>query len=302
MNEKIAKLIEQVEKLFDEKKYKEIVDLLPDTSLEQYNNAALYAWRARAHGPLGDTDLVFFYIEKAIAIDHLLAISYFVRGRAWAEKKEYNKAIEDYTKAINLGNKFFHTYVNRGVMWSDKKEYDKAIEDFNKAIELNEKISFVYINRGVAWFYKKEYQKAIADYTKAIALDDKSDDASYNRALAYKTIEEFEKAISHYNKLIQLAKDSKDYFFLVAQSNIKELEKKLANAWYNEIAELVIKIKKLLLFEHDCVTHYTGLSAAKAMILGKSKFRLSEGAFLNDTLHKLRDIVFSARVGVPFPS
>lgn len=46
---------------------------------------------------------------------------------------------------------------------------------------------------------------------------------------------------------------------------------------------LTIIIKVLLLFQDTCVTHYTGLSVAKVLILDKSKFRLSEGAFLNDT-------------------
>jgi len=46
---------------------------------------------------------------------------------------------------------------------------------------------------------------------------------------------------------------------------------------------LVNKIKELLLFEKGSITHYTSLSVAKALIIDKSSFRLSEGAFLNDT-------------------
>ena len=46
---------------------------------------------------------------------------------------------------------------------------------------------------------------------------------------------------------------------------------------------IVTNIKELLLFSDNCVTHYTGLKTVKALIIDKSLFRLSEGAFLNDT-------------------
>ncbi len=385
MDKEIPELIQQAEQFFNEKKYKEIVALLPDNLLEQYKNATLYGWRARAHDWLGEGEFAFLCADKAINIDpsfpwpyvsrgnallakreydkaiddytkaialgEKYADAYYDRGIAWYYKKEYDKAIDDYTEAITIDEKYANAYFNRGLAWYEKKEYDKAIDDYNKAIVLNEKYANAYYNRALAWYDKKEYDKAIEDYTKAIDLDKKYADAYvgrgnvwlakkgydkaiddytnataldkkdaiayynrgiawydkkeyhkaiddydkaivldkkyafayYNRAWSYNFVQAFDKAIDDYKNYIQLTNNPDDFYSKVAESNIKELEKKLADGWYNEISELVAKIKKLLLFEHDCVTHYTGLSAAKAMVLSKSKFRLSEGAYLNDT-------------------
>jgi len=283
MDENLAQLIQQAEQLFNEEKYKDIIELLTDELLKQYNNAALYAWRARAYSALNEIEFTFLYADKAIEIDPSFPLSYFVRGNAWYEKKEYDKAINDHTKAIALDEKYAYAYNNRGIAWADKKEYDKARYDFSNAIALDEKYAAAYNNRGLVQHDKKEYDKAINDYNKAIALDEKYAVAYYNRALSFNAIQKFNEAKSDYEQYIRLTNNSEDYFSKVAQLNIIELDKKLADEWYKEISELISKIKKLLLFEQACVTHYTGLSASKAMILTKSKLRLSEGAFLNDT-------------------
>ena len=48
MNKEILQLITHTEGLFNEKRYAEIIALLPVNLLEQLKNAALYEWLARA--------------------------------------------------------------------------------------------------------------------------------------------------------------------------------------------------------------------------------------------------------------
>ena len=55
-------------------------------------------------------------------------------------KSEYDSAIRDYTKAIELDPKFVDAYNNRGLSYDNKKEYDSAIRDYTKAIELDPKL------------------------------------------------------------------------------------------------------------------------------------------------------------------
>ena len=88
-------------------------------------------------------------------------------------KKEYDKAIADYTEAIRLDPRNAERLRNRGIAWRSKKEYDKAIADYNEAIRLDPEYALAYNHRGMAWSDKKEYDKAIADYNEAIRLDPK---------------------------------------------------------------------------------------------------------------------------------
>ena len=55
-------------------------------------------------------------------------------------------------------------YNNRGGAYYLKGEYDSAIVDFTKAIELNPNYAIAYNNRGVAYHLKKEYDSAIVRF------------------------------------------------------------------------------------------------------------------------------------------
>ena len=62
------------------------------------------------------------------------------------------------------------TYYNRGNAYEKKGQYDKAISDFTTAIEINPRHADAYYSRGVVYYYKKEYEKALDDFYKAQKL------------------------------------------------------------------------------------------------------------------------------------
>ncbi len=98
------------------------------------------------------------------------ADAYNNRGFAYYLKQEYDRAITDYNKAIELDPKYAMAYNNRGIAYFLKKEPDKSIADYSKAIEINPKYADAYNNRGVAYYLKKEYDKAWEDVYKAQGL------------------------------------------------------------------------------------------------------------------------------------
>jgi tetratricopeptide (TPR) repeat protein len=61
-------------------------------------------------------------------------------------------------------------YFNRGVAYGEKGQHDKAIADFSKAIEINPRDANNYFNRGIAYFFKREYEKAWDDVYKTESL------------------------------------------------------------------------------------------------------------------------------------
>src|SRR5262245_17838643 len=65
-----------------------------------------------------------------------LAIAYHRRGTAHASKKDYDRAIADYTKAIEIDPSFVAAYHDRGLAYTSKGDYERAIADVTKAVEL----------------------------------------------------------------------------------------------------------------------------------------------------------------------
>lgn len=112
--------------------------------------------------------------------ENMLALYYFGRGGCYKELKMYDKAITDYTQAIELGaeneniqNLLPHIYSTRGKCYQELKLYDKAIADYTKAILLWERgeayklsIALAYENRGQCYEALGDKDKAQADFKK----------------------------------------------------------------------------------------------------------------------------------------
>ena len=61
-------------------------------------------------------------------------------------------------------------YNHRGIAYVNKGQFDQAISDYNKALELNPMDALAYYNRGVAYYSRKDYDKAWDDVYKAQGL------------------------------------------------------------------------------------------------------------------------------------
>jgi tetratricopeptide (TPR) repeat protein len=187
----------------------------------------------------------------------------FNRGNVFYKKKDYDKAISDFTEAIRLDPNYAQSYNNRGIAYAGNKEYDKAISDFTEAIRLNPNYAESYFNRGNA--YDEEYDKAISDYNKAIRLDPRYAKAYNNRGWAYHDKKDYDKAIGDCNEAIRLKPNYADAYYGrgSAYYNKKEYDKAISdlteairldpsNAWaYDKRGNAYKKQRKLDKAEAD---------------------------------------------------
>lgn len=82
-------------------------------------------------------------------------------------------------------DKISKTYRN-GLSRFNEKEYESAIEDFSKVIELDEKYVMAYMMRGNCNSALKKHDDAIKDFSKVIELDSQNRNAYLNRSVSYK--------------------------------------------------------------------------------------------------------------------
>lgn len=106
------------------------------------------------------------------------ANEFYDQGLVWFAQAEYDKAIESFTKVLEIspyGEENYKVYYNRGMAYLKNRDYEKAIYDFTKTVEMapEKDKEMVYLSfklRGDAWQAKKEYPNAIKDYSKALQL------------------------------------------------------------------------------------------------------------------------------------
>jgi tetratricopeptide (TPR) repeat protein len=134
-------------------------------------------------------------------------MAYNNRGLEYYYNGSLDKAIDDYTKVIEIKPNFPPIYNNRGIVYNDMGDYKSAVNDFTNAIKLNPKYRDAYYNRGNAFVHQGIYDVAITDYTKVIELDPNNATTYNNRGAIYDEEKIYDKAINDYTKAIELKPD-----------------------------------------------------------------------------------------------
>ena len=104
------------------------------------------------------------------------------------EAEQAETALPACTRLIESGTlddkKRVIAYDNRGVAHFRQADYDRAIADYTKAIEIDPKYARARMRRGAAYGMKGDHDQAIMDSTEALKLDPTDWKAYHNRANA----------------------------------------------------------------------------------------------------------------------
>jgi tetratricopeptide (TPR) repeat protein/V8-like Glu-specific endopeptidase len=135
------------------------------------------------------------------------ADDYFFTANQKYDVGNYNGALADYDRAIQLNSKYAEAYNNRGnLRYTQLKNFQGALADYNKAITLRPDSILAYVNRGNLRADKfNDIKGAIADYDKSLALDD-DDYLVYNNRgyLKDAKLNDLSGAMADYNRSISL--------------------------------------------------------------------------------------------------
>jgi tetratricopeptide (TPR) repeat protein len=95
----------------------------------------------------------------------------FEKGLALIKARQYDKAIEAFSEAIDMIPGDVEAYNYRGIARAYQKDYDGAIEDYTAALKIRPGYAEALNNRGFAWVKKGILDKALADFSRAIELE-----------------------------------------------------------------------------------------------------------------------------------
>ncbi len=141
-----------------------------------------------------------------ITTSSLIAYKYYIEGRNYSEKADYEKSIELIEKAVEIDPEFAMAYRALYINYSNLNLFAEATENIQKALELVDRLSDRerYLIQGD--FYReseKTYDKAIEAYTKLLELYPGDWIGNNNLGILYVDIGERDKAIERFKTGIQ---------------------------------------------------------------------------------------------------
>lgn len=117
-----------------------------------------------------------------------------LEGNQYFSSKNFERAIESFTKAIELSDVPNHVlYSNRSACYASLKDFTNALNDAQECIKINDSWSKGYNRIGAAYLGLKNFDEAKKAYNKALELDP-------NNASAKEGLENIEN-MSSYNNL-----------------------------------------------------------------------------------------------------
>lgn len=134
--------------------------------------------------------------------------AYNSRGNLYADKKDYQAAISDFSNSIQYRPDYTPAYVNRGLVYFDLGQNELALKDFEVSLQhSNPNPDYTLVNRGLVYLKMDQKDLALKDFNEAIALNPFNAYAYHNRGGIYFKQSQPDLAIADFNKALELKKD-----------------------------------------------------------------------------------------------
>lgn len=121
----------------------------------------------------------------------------------------FQQGIENINKSLELKNDWEIPYFYRAVAYQALEDFDEAILDYTKVLQLNEKMTDAYYNRAKILLSRKDIEnpdinRAVSDLEKALELDPDFIEALYAMAAAKKKLEKYNEALTYLDRLLEI--------------------------------------------------------------------------------------------------
>lgn len=151
----------------------------------------------------GDTAVAIDLLDKQINLDKGYYYNYYIKGRIYYSRNQYEKAAEMFQLALEKKSKHWESVKYFGLSELQLGELDQAEKVFKDALKKvkDEKAEFDYLY-GLVLMARKSYNEADVQFRKAIASDDKVadyhiglGDANFYNGVPALAVMEYEKAL-----------------------------------------------------------------------------------------------------------
>ncbi len=173
------------------------VSILPNYA-EAWNHLGI-AYKERKNGPAA-----VYAFEKARSYKEFTDADFYISsGLAYGMAQKYEKAIADFTRAINIDPTNPEAYNNKGMYFTENGQLDSALIYLDKAIALKPNSYEAIYNKGNTYAKAGDFNKAIALYNDAIKVNPEYTDAILNLGNSYAALKDYTNALKYFKMVEQ---------------------------------------------------------------------------------------------------
>lgn len=152
---------------------------------------------------------------------------YIALAMCFANLNDLESGIRHLTKGLLKYPKFTEAYVARGQFFTLQLKWEKAVQDFYKAISLNPAEGSAYIGLGDAYLGINDKKNSIKAYSQAVQCASTSSEALIKRAKIFFELQDFSKSLSDLETALSYnPEDAEAYYYksliLLSQENLTE--------------------------------------------------------------------------------
>ncbi len=205
---------------FTERTKREFPDEPGLSSLEGFYDYALAETLSRR----GEKEKAIAYFDQAISYGENRDY-YLARGQTFYALKRYDRAIEDFSMALNARPQVATILDWRARAYKRLGRYDEAFADWDLALTIDPMAPVILLQRSNALRDKKRYREAEADLTRALqfgAYDSRIHNAR-GRLYTYH-LKQYDKAILDLRRATLLAPRAARYWYNLASAQYRKID------------------------------------------------------------------------------
>ena len=147
-------------------------------------------------------------ISRGLVDQNDLATAYKNRGDAYDDVGQYERALEDYDRAVTINPLDAEAFNSRGATYIALERFELAIENFDRALSINPSSAVAHGNRCFTNAVLGKFEQALSDCNEALRIKPKYTGAYASRALAYLKLKRYDDSIADYTAVIKSQPDN----------------------------------------------------------------------------------------------
>ena len=179
-------------------------EILRERRLSTAVRANTYRERGRQHRLARNYEQALADFNRAIDLKPQYSDALSGRGETYRFMERYEEALTDFNRAIDLDPEDAWVIISRGETYRSMDRYEEALTDFNRAIDLDPEWAWAIASRGQTYWFMDRHEEALTDFNRAIDINPEDAWAIAERAETYRLMDRHEEALTDFNRAIDI--------------------------------------------------------------------------------------------------